>query len=774
MSEAAGSVKVILAADASSYSAALTLAQKQLDQLQGSVTRAGHATVSQMQAASASIRLFEGGMTNNIRAVERFITTIPGVGAALKAAFPIVGGIALAGLFVKLGSEAYKFIETARQIPQALQSAFQASNLSITTTNDELRKSNDQLANQIALLEGKPANNTAIALDDARIAADKLAKSLEQDNKQLTELLKANALNPFAALLTGQAPTGASADAVKSWAAELQRRSNNVVIAQHQYGVGSTQDTAAQAALAQSQKDAEAEIGKRLAAAQRTQADYIRVGAGRGIENQSGNIDILQGYQAQLYGRDDEASLEKTNAQESAKKQQLEDAKKFAAQQAEAQRKINDQTHQDSAALVAMRRENADQMDEYSRTPGLIAPHGLFGLNGQQAGAPTAVPMEAQSLATSPDFTKGQEEQGKALAAYLKNLNEGVAIQKQNAAAFAESSLQMAVATGQMIKLDAAQVQAQIHTDEYNDTLTSLRDALANVGNLGLSADEQKAKTSELNNQISQLTGARSVQAMQDEANIRAATVMGQLSTAVADLANKFTDFGSQLASLTVNTIQAYNQTLSTALMAHAVNGREYRAQLGTALVNTTRGVASSGLNSAMQMGEGSLLKMLTGNNPLAKLGTKDNPMYTRSADGVSSTAGAGGLLSKLFSPSGSSSGDSSDSSSGAGSIFDSFISGIAGFANGGDTPSNMPMLVGENGPEIFNPGVVGHIIPNSKLTGGSSSSPTIHIDARGSNDPAQVEAAIHRAMPQYLSMAVGASLNATQQYKQRRPASAR
>jgi hypothetical protein len=771
MSEAAGSVKVILAADASSYSAALTLAQKQLDQLQGSVNRAGHATVSQMQAASASIRLFEGGMTNNVRAVERFITTIPGVGRALKAAFPIVGGLALAGLFVKLGDDVVKFIQTARQIPQALQSAFQASNLSITTTNDELRKSNDQLANQIALLEGKPANNAAIALDDARIAADKLAKSLQEDNKQITELLKANALNPFAALLTGQAPTGGSADAVKSWAAELQRRSNNVVIAQHQYGVGSAEDAAAQAALARSQKDAEAEIGKRLADAQRTQADYIRVGAGRGIENQSGNIDILQGYQAQLYGRDDEASLEKTNAQESAKKQQLEDAKKFAAQQSETQRKINDQTHQDSAALVAMRRENADQMDEYSRTPGLIAPHGLFGLNGQQAEAPNAVPYEAQGLAATPDFTKGQEEQ----AEYLKNLNEGVAIQKQNAAAFAESSLQMAVATGQMSKLDAAQIQAQLHADEYNDTLTSLQDALANVGNLGLSADEQKAKTSELNNQISQLTGSRSIQAMQDEANIRAATAMDQLSTAVADLANKFTDLGAQIASLTVNTIQAYNQTLSTALMAHAVNGREYRAQLGTALVNTTRSTAASGLNMAMQEGEGSLLKMLTGKNPMAKLGTKDNPMYVRNADALASTAGSNGLLSGLFS---SQSSSSDDSDSGGGSIFGQFISGaiqgIAGFANGGDTPSNMPMLVGESGPEIFNPGVVGHIIPNSKLTGGSSSSPTIHIDARGSNDPAQVEAAIHRAMPQYLSMAVGASLNATQQYKQRRPASAR
>lgn len=778
-------VTVYLTVNAKDYTSGMKQAAALAETFGQRTKAAGHATVSQMQAASASIRLFEGGMTNNIRAVERFISTIPGVGAALKAAFPVVGGLALAGLFVKLGDEVVKFIQTARQMPQVLQGAFQASNLSITATNDELRKSNDQLANQIALLEGKPANNAAIALDDARIAADKLAKSLEQDNRQLTELLKANSLGSMAALFTGQAPTGSSADAVTSWAAELQRRSNNVVIAQHQYGVGSDQDKSAQAALAQSQKDAEAAITKRLAAAQRTQADYLRVGAGRGIEDQSGDINLLQGYQTQLYGRDDEASLEKTNAQESAKKQQLEDAKKFAAQQAEAQRKINDQTHQDSAALVAMHRESAGQMDEYSRTPGLIAPHGLFGLNGQQAEAPNAVPMQAQSLASNPDFTKGQEEQGKALAEYLKNLNEGVSIQKQNAAAFAESSLQMALATGQMTKLDAAQIQAQLHTDEYNDTLTSLQDALANVGNLGLTADEQKARTTDLNNQIGKLSGSRGVQSMQDQAAINAATVMGKLSQSVSDLANKFTDFGSQLATLTVNAIQGMNEALSTALMAHAVNGREYRAGLMNAVGGQFRQIGSSGLNMVMQEGEGSLLKMLTGKNPMAKLGSKDNPMYVRNADGVGGLAGGAGsgpgILSFLSGsgtggviPAMSSAASASADVSSIGSLLSAFPM-IPGFATGGDTPTESPFWVGEDGPELMSLPFTTHITPNRdavSMTG--SSSPTFHIDARGSNDPAQTEAAIHRAMSQYLPQAVAASVHASQEYRKRRPGSAR
>ena len=54
----------------------------------------------------------EGGISNNIRAAERFISLLPGVGAALQAAFPVVGAIALAGVFVKVGEEVYKFVRS--------------------------------------------------------------------------------------------------------------------------------------------------------------------------------------------------------------------------------------------------------------------------------------------------------------------------------------------------------------------------------------------------------------------------------------------------------------------------------------------------------------------------------------------------------------------------------------------------------------------------------------------------------------------------------------
>lgn len=51
---------------------------------------------------------------------------------------------------------------------------------------------------------------------------------------------------------------------------------------------------------------------------------------------------------------------------------------------------------------------------------------------------------------------------------------------------------------------------------------------------------------------------------------------------------------------------------------------------------------------------------------------------------------------------------------------------GLLGFAGGGDVAGGRPILVGERGPEIFNPGMSGHITPNHALGGGGNSVPPI------------------------------------------------
>ena len=129
---------------------------------------------------------------------------IPGVGKALQAAFPVIGGLALAGVFAKLGEEVVKFIDQASRVPQALQAGFEAMHTSAAMSSDALEVSTDKLKNQLAVLQNKPVNMIALALHESQLEADKLTKSLQDSDKAMQSLMKENHLSAIGAALTGQ------------------------------------------------------------------------------------------------------------------------------------------------------------------------------------------------------------------------------------------------------------------------------------------------------------------------------------------------------------------------------------------------------------------------------------------------------------------------------------------------------------------------------------------------------------------------------------------
>ena len=88
-----------------------------------------------------------------------------------------------------------------------------------------------------------------------------------------------------------------------------------------------------------------------------------------------------------------------------------------------------------------------------------------------------------------------------------------------------------------------------------------------------------------------------------------------------------------------------------------------------------------------------------------------------------------GGLLGGLFGGGGTSTGTLPAMSAG-----DLDIGWGGAFAGGGFTPGMAPILVGENGPEIFTPGVSGNITPNGG-GGGVSSVVNISIDNGGNSN---------------------------------------
>lgn len=548
------------------------------------------------------------------------------------------------------------------------------------------------------------------------------------------------------------------------------------------------------------------------------------------------NIAIRQGDLARRLAKDDYQAALQQNAQDEAKQKALENAKKAADAAKEAQEKIiqaweqgldrakalynfseNDEANYwlklastaktgslsyqkalDNAnkAIAEQMKTGAAERDKYLAAT--TSPYSTYTGSDRQEHTGTAEFGDGKTdLSKDSDVNRGISEQSKAITEWLRNLNEGPAIQKANANAMAEASLQIAVATGQLSRHDAAIAQARLHTLEYNEALEDLEKQLVALPNEGLTPDEQKAKATSIQNQIAILNGQRSIQEANDAQLQRSTSALGELHDSVLHLADDFTDFGRQLSDLVTNTLQNFNQSLSQALMAHAYNGREYRRGITNALGNTARGAGSEILNDVFEQVEGKAVKALIGKNPNAKKpkGTPDDPIYTRDAGAKSQQGGGllGGLLGKLMGKFGFGGGSILDLGSGgmgslgAGSLPSIFGDGgppgmdlsgmgdtgtsIPGFAGGGDFLADRPMIVGERGPELVSFGRSGHITPNHQLFGGDTH---LNIDARHSTDPAATAAAVHRVLQPYLPHIAAMAATANNERNARRPPSAR
>lgn len=825
------SVTVYLTVNAADYSSGMKKASQLADTFSGKMRSAGHSTVSSMQASSAAIRLFEGGMTNNVRAVERFVATIPGVSQALKTAFPLVGAVAFAGLIGRMGEEVYKFIETARKMPQALADGWSDLAAKGQLANDELHKTDDQLKKQIADMEGKPENNLALAIDEARIAADRLAISLRTDQKEVGTLLKDNSVGLLLSFLPGAGSSTKNVEgSINSYMADLSHLGATYSHAEHQYGEGSPQAQAALKALTDKRTS-----GMQWAAAMQKalttpaeDGNYYDASGSMYTGDQKNNLTDIRGFIDKLNQQADSQQTAADIDSDTKQHDKLTAAKEYAEKVKQQQEQLFQQWQQglDTAksyhaysegdeaaywltmantartgslsykkaldeahkAMGSSQRELAQEHDKWQAAQ-LFPDQSFTNSDNQQQGGTWNY---TNDLSKDPD--KAINSQGQAAVSYLRNLNQGVDIQRQNADAIQEQGLKTAIATGQLSKFDAAQAQAQLHAQEYAESLKQLQDALASVaGNSTLSDLEKKSQTSDLNNQISLLTGARQLQIIQENAAINSNTLSGSIRDTLNEYVQQATDVATQIQQVMTSAFQSVNQSLAQSLMAKANNGQEYRQGIVNGLANSARGIGTNLLNDSFQNIEGGALqKFGFGNKPD---GTQGRPIWVKMAALQSAGASllgsgtAGGFFSSflhhIFG------GGSSSSGSGGvvtpGSILglvssgyslntstdDSWLDSLQGsFAGGGDVLANRPAIVGERGPEMFIPSTSGRIVPN-----GAGSTPTNqigYIDARGATDPAAVEQAVHRAMSSYGPYAVGASVSAVREAAQRRPLSQR
>jgi hypothetical protein len=162
--------------------------------------------LTELQAASAASIVLSG--VSSRRAFENFLTKTLSLGPALKAVFPIIGGVAFIEILKEAGTALYDFVRKAVDSAHNIGIAFDEAIIPLRKTNDSLAVANDKLDQTISRLEHKPTSNGAqLALDEARQAADRLDTSLQRVQGDLDKLLSKNRIGFVQSVITGQGTT---------------------------------------------------------------------------------------------------------------------------------------------------------------------------------------------------------------------------------------------------------------------------------------------------------------------------------------------------------------------------------------------------------------------------------------------------------------------------------------------------------------------------------------------------------------------------------------
>lgn len=773
----AGDVQIVIAADAATFTAALTKARKQLNDMLGDtnrvsaagqkagrdLARAAEGTVAPWMASSAAIRTLEGNITNNIRAAERFIALSPRVAAAAQAMFPIVGAVALTGVVAHLVERIVEYRKESAETARKNEQMWYTIQTATRTANDETQLMIDKIEIANARMERKPENRLKEAIDEAIVDVDKLNDKLDQTLQKLSDTIKGSMPSALQQFL-GSASNSDIKDRVDALKDTLDAL--NLSEGQKLAGVTDKRSIAAIEGQFEGQRaNAIAGVQGWMATALAQQKALLPNGRNIWIESSDVKSRIEQLTRAQNVVGQIElsnrlAGLLTSDQNRSAFDQGKTDAARAAAERAEAlNRSMPAGKWIDE--IGAQVRENTEQLSKEGGNPFLITPKPVYDATGRPNAMPTQVTGAAypgSDLSKQQDLMKYLEDQGRAAAEWARNVNEGAIIQQRASDAIAETSLRLQVATGQMSRYDAAQARGTLHAQQYAEEMERLNTAARAIEtDPTLTPIERRAELQGVDNQRAAATGTYLATTLQDEAEKHAATSLGALRDATDKLTQAFSDLPAHLVELLTSTVNGFNSAFSSAVMTPSHSSQEWRRNMSNAMAGQFRSLGSRGLDAALQLGEGNLL----GKFGFGKASKPDGSsaaaaLWVRLAT-LTSGAGASSAASGAAAAAGSIVASTPGMGSNAGGMVSGIVSGalsaLAHFAAGGPIPSGLPAIVGENGPELFVPSSSGHIVPNDQLSLGGRGDVHHHwnIDARGANDPSAVEASVHRAMRPYM-----------------------
>lgn len=164
--DAATSTKLLSQNLAESASAAISAAQAEeaLTVAIGGDTQATQSNITARMAASAELRVLEGNLMGSTRAAGAFLSTLPGIGAAMQVAFPIFGIAALIGILAKAYDSVEKLVAAYRDLDGA---AIKASTEAILSGEKIVKIKADDFSNSFARVIAGAGNQPDAAVKSA-------------------------------------------------------------------------------------------------------------------------------------------------------------------------------------------------------------------------------------------------------------------------------------------------------------------------------------------------------------------------------------------------------------------------------------------------------------------------------------------------------------------------------------------------------------------------------------------------------------------------------
>jgi hypothetical protein len=217
----AGQIVVEMTAGTRTFVTDVEVAKTKLREF-GAVGQSANAgMVSSTKATTATMKAMEGQFANNNRAAAAFVNTILGGGRAMQAIFPLVGGLAFAGMLTEVVGKVQDFFKNLAEAPERSAAAFRGIFEPLQKGNDELQVTNDKLAMEIGKLSGHPGNGLQLALHEAWVVADKLEATVSKTLKELGEVQKKDGISALNAFFTGRTDTKGDEADIKKFTASM-------------------------------------------------------------------------------------------------------------------------------------------------------------------------------------------------------------------------------------------------------------------------------------------------------------------------------------------------------------------------------------------------------------------------------------------------------------------------------------------------------------------------------------------------------------------------